>query len=189
MIIERLSNTAVKISIDDIEMMRYGVDFETLSENSHETRYMITELLKNINYNTGVNLLSSKLFIEAFSIKENNSCILYISVINDSDDEIFEPYIYYVFDFENIENCIGFINHISDEAKESIKHSSLYLAENIFRLSAEIFCDYEDCILSSVMEFGDISGYGELYMLHIDEQYKCIIKDEAISQLMELTFK
>lgn len=186
MIIEKLSSTAVKISIDNMEMLDYGVSFETLSEDSIETKAMITALLKDINYNTGIDLMTSKLFIEAFSIDETRSCIIYISAINDNDNDISEPYLYYVFNFENIENCTAFINHMSDETRKAILKSSLYLCGDILLMSMEFLSEYEENIIFSAMEFGGISGCGELYCVYADEHYECILKCNAAENLVSI---
>lgn len=186
MIIEKLSGTAVKIRIDNAELMDYGVSFETLSENSIETRTMITAILKNINYNTGIDFMSSKLFIEAFSINETNSCIIYISAINENDNDISEPYLYYVFYFENIENCIAFINHMSGETRKAILKSSLYICGKTLFMSMEFLSGYEENIIFSASEFGGISGCGELYDVHLSEHCECILKGNAAENLVSI---
>lgn len=179
--IERLSNTAVKITINRREMMKYGVSFETLSERNAETRNMITEILRTMNFSTGINFTSARLFIEAFSVPKN-SCILYISVIED-DYEICEPYISYVFEFGNISECIGFISHMNTEIRNSAAASSLYSDGNRILLYMDTAIEYEDYIISAAAEFGASAICGELFAQYADEHFECIIKENAVSEL------
>lgn len=184
--IEKLSDTAFKIIISAGEMKYYNVEFESLDENSSSVELMINEILKKIRYSTGVNLSSSRLFIEAFAVNEDMDCIIYISVADEADEEIYEPYIYYIFDFENIENCIGFLRHLSSENLSAIAKTSLYSTGSFYRLAVKIKTEYEDMIVSCASEFGTVSGYDETALAYTDEHYECIIRDNAVQELFSL---
>ncbi len=183
MIIKKLSSTAVKISISRNEMKEYGVDFEDFNENNGETVIMINDILKKIKYNTGLNLISSKLFVEAFSTGSGSDCIIYISTVDEDDEETYEPCLYYLFDFENIKNCTGFLNHLSDEYAKAFISCSLYYLKPVFRLAVKITAEYEEYITACASEFGTISGYGETAYACTDEHYDCIIRENAVEKL------
>lgn len=164
-------------------MQEYGVDFEDFNENSSKTVLMINDILKRIKSVTGMNLISSKLFVEAFSCGSSGDCIIYISAVDEDDKEIYETYLYYLFDFENIENCTGFSNHLSAEYKKAIVSSSLYYIKPIFRLTVKINAEYEEYITSCASEFGTVCGYGETAYACTDEHYDCIIRENAVEKL------
>ncbi|MGN0605377.1 MAG: adaptor protein MecA [Oscillospiraceae bacterium] len=185
--IEKLSNTAVKIIINKREMMRYGVCFETLNQNNSAARNMITEILKTMSLSTGINFTSARLFIEAFSIPEN-SCILYISIIED-DYEIYEPYISYLFEFGNISECIGFISRMNDEIRDSFAASRLYCNGEKTVLYADTAIEYEDYIVSSAAEFGAAITSGELPVQYAEEHFECLIKENAVQELYNSRFE
>lgn len=181
--IEKLSDTAFKIIISAGEMRMYNIDFENLDKDNISAELMINEILKKINRSTGINLSSSRLFIEAFAVDEDMDCILYISVADETDEEIYEPYIYYIFDFENIENCTGFLRHLLPENLSAITQASLYTTGSFYRLAVKIKTEYEDIIVSCASEFGTVSGYDETALAYTDEHYECIIRDNAVQEL------
>lgn len=180
--IEKLSNTAVKITINKYEMMRYGVSFETLNENNAETRNMISDILTNMCLSTDINFTSARLFIEAFSVSAAG-CILYISVIND-DYEIYEPYIDYIFDFPGLSECIGFVKHMSENIRSSSQKSILYTSDGKrMLLYMDTAIEYEDYIVSSASEFGAEISSEELFVQFVDEHFECLINENAINAL------
>ncbi len=184
MTIEKLSNSAVKITIDGKEMLKYGISFDTIDEDSIQTRYMITEILKNIKDDTGMNLMDSELFVEAFLSDSDKYCIIYISIIDDNYYDNFEPYIFYMIGFDDIKNFIIFAESIKNYA-DGVIESSLYEAVESFMLTLKIISDYEENILTFATELGDVSGYGEICKVYAEEHFKCLLRKNAVISVFE----
>ncbi len=177
LLIKKLSNSSVKIVIDDIELL--GLSFENINKNDSRTKDMISGILKKIYNDTGMNFMESKLFVETFLSKNGKSCVIYISVIDEEDYDMTEPY-YYAIEFENLQNFISFAESIRRESEFALSQSNLYSYNGKLILTVMVMSDYEERVLISATEFGKIMGYGELCNSYAEEHFECIIKDFSI---------
>ena len=66
MTIEKLSETTVKISLSEKELISYKVEFDMLDGENPAVRKMLNEILDDVRKKTGMKLNNEKLFIEAF---------------------------------------------------------------------------------------------------------------------------
>ncbi|NLK71277.1 MAG: adaptor protein MecA [Clostridiales bacterium] len=188
MIIERISKSTVKVILSFNDMCDYQMDFSRLESNSLETKNMIISLLKKIQQKVDIDFSSDNLFIEAFS-SNDGGCLMYISVIEDSDnvhEKANKPnLIALTTEFDDFNTMIILCRQLLNNDIEIIR-SQLYYKDDMFRLIIETSFESEKKIYNFLLEYGKIIGKGDFPYSITKEYYQCVENDKAIEKLAVL---
>ncbi len=191
MIIEKLSSLTVKVSITHEELSRYNTNFENLKNGNANTERLISYIIHEIKENLNINLYSEYIYIEAFSCI-NNSCVLYISAIDENTDpegiNTVLPELL-ILETNNIKNMIRFSVEITKYLPTSHKNSSLYYCGSKFRMIMDINPENFESIMDTATT-NDLKYCTEEKNIPLTEEYfRCIFENSAIGKLSgELPF-
>lgn len=185
MIIEKLSSLTIKVTVAQKDMIAYGLDFDSLSENNSNTENLLRYILREISRHLGINLFNESLYIEAFSYTEH-SCILYISV---TESYINEQLIKNktpektVLESLNSNDLILFSKDFMKYYEEYCFDSSLYYKNNIFRMIIETNSKKAESIADCALSHGLRRLHGNINAAETAEYFDCIIKNSAAEKL------
>lgn len=185
MIIEKLSSLTIKVTISNHDMKNYRLDFDSLSENSINTKQLIRHILREISRHLGINLFNESLYIEAFSYNEKKY-ILYISVtdarINECTDcsNVSEKSIIETADSKKL---ILFSKDFVKYYSEYCTDSSLYHRNDVFRLIIETVPEKSESVADCAFSHGLHSFHGNICAAETTEYYDCIIENSAAEKL------
>lgn len=187
--IEPLDKKTIKIILSKQDMNDFSITYESMDYDDPATKKVILKLLNQVKEKNKVDLLSGKLFIEAFP-KDDGGCILYLNILGDMkensvlNNNFKSPIIAVIsnpFDlFKLCKVLYRKYNHI-------IFKSHLYEDDGLYYLLIYSFYKQEDVLCGIISEFGSIKGKGEFYSCIVKEHSNLLIKDEAIEKLFSIT--
>ena len=183
--IEIISNNTVKITLSEVDMLDYDINYERLDKKNPETKRLLIELLEAVRDEKNIDLSSEKLYVEAFP-QNDGGCLLYISILNDKLKPKMEIYTELVCEINDLNNLISLSSKIFKSYSHLIRGSELYFNENNYRLIINTFpkADSKLCIILS--EYGCLIGKGEIISSSTKEHFDLLIDKDAIEKLSTL---
>lgn len=186
--IEQLSNTTVKINLSKSDMDEYDVSFDTLDSDNHQTKSMLIDLIEYIKEEFNIDFCYEKLFIEAFSNDDDQSCILYVSILGNKikPNSNISSFKIIVAEFDDFESLKMLSKQLLNLLGNSSHTSSLYYKDDKLRLICKSNLNSNEKLNNLVQEYGEIIGEDELDVSITREHYICIEFEKALEKLQEL---
>lgn len=182
--IEKLSETTVKISLSEKELISYKVEFDMLDGENPAVRKMLSEILDDVRKKTGMKLNNEKLFIEAFMCPDT-SCVIYISAIeNLKVRKKSSVYGFLTLEFNDAIVLAKISRGIFLSFSHIIKDSSLYFQNGTYRLILKVYGKSEKRLEQLLDSYCAVYS-GELMKCITEEYSECICDCNAIERLSE----
>lgn len=186
MTIEVISTNTVKITLTELDMLDYDINYERLDRKNPETKRLLIELLEAVREEKNIDLCSEKLYVEAFP-QNDGGCLLYISILNDRLKPKIELYSELVCEIEDLTHLIAVSARIYKGCSHLVRSSELYFNGKKYRLIINTFPKADTKISSLLNEYGNQTGKGELLSASTREHFKPILEKEAIEKLSALS--
>lgn len=184
MTIEKLSETTVKISLSEKELISYKVEFDMLDGENPAVRKMLNEILDDVRKKTGMKLNNEKLFIEAFMCPDT-SCVIYISVIeNLKVRKKSSVYGFLTLEFNDAAVLTKISRGIFLGFSHIIKDSFLYFQNGTYRLILKVYGKSEKRLEQLLDSYCTVYS-GELVKNITEEYSECICDRNAVERLSE----
>ncbi|NLZ46922.1 MAG: hypothetical protein GX896_09565 [Clostridiales bacterium] len=195
MVIDVINPTTVKITLENEDMLRYGLKFEMLDKSNIETKILLTSIISIVKTKQSIDLDSNRVYIEAFEL-DDGGCVLYISSFPDKSEKFIAKVRisekpsdnnYHTLELNSSENLQKFALNLPQEYKCFIKESKLLfnddnqsyrLVLNTNKKLDKIFQKWASKYCFS-MEGGEIPAFLTL------EHWECLIENNAIENINE----
>jgi len=182
--ISLISNTTVKVALNNDDMKKYNIEFAQINQSSYASRQFLIKLLDEICDSNNIDLTHEKLYIEAF--KRDDGCLLYISIGGEkfkSKEKLFCEMIY---EFDDLSPMISVSTRLWDMYSHLIRSSELYCSERNYRLIVKAFSKADKKLSNALNEYGVLSGTGEIIAAATREHYSPVIAKNAIEILASI---
>ncbi|MGN0613951.1 MAG: adaptor protein MecA [Porcipelethomonas sp.] len=177
MMIDKLSDNALKIYLDNDDLEKYDTD--SFSINGSSIKEILLSLSEEISELLNISLENQRLYVEVFSRK--SGCMIFVSFVSEraakrtnTGNIICESD-----DFDNIKNLCS---NIKIRYADSLGKSTLYCNRNFMRLYLELTSEYNEiCHMAS--------GYCRLLpatginMGVTQEYFSVVSSDNAVDEL------
>ncbi len=181
MIIDKLSDSAVKIRLDRDDFQKYNIDCSDVNINS--IRKFLINISEEISEVLETDITASRLFVEVFSQK--NKCVIFVSAMSCKyDNKIIKKHSgKLICQFEDFGTLESFCYALTALYKNSISNSCLFCSTNKLRLVLTLSDEYEN-----IRYFA--SGYcyvipaDEVNTAVTDEYYKRITPQNAVEEIL-----
>ena len=185
MTIEVISSNTVKITLTEVDMLDYDINYERLDRKNPETKRLLIELLEAVREEKNIDLCSEKLYVEAFP-QNDGGCLLYISILNDRLKTKPELYSELVCEIEELSSTIALSVRIYKNYSHLIRSSELYFNGEVYRLIVNTFPKADNKLTNLLNEFGSVTGKGETLCASTREHFQTILASDAIEKLSTL---
>ena len=181
--IVRINEKKLKLTLDEEDVKRYGVDVARLDYADTETRRVLWHLLDEAHVRTGFNAASDRVLIEAFPGRRGG-CEIYVTLLCEATAQKGKRHVAYRFTQES---------HLRAAAR-LLLHNTRILSSELYRDPAGVpvlfltLCAPEGSkepplsALSFLEEYGE-RRQGELYGCYVKEYGKQLISHDAIKKL------
>ena len=186
MTIEVISTNTVKITLTEVDMLDYDINYERLDRKNPETKRLLIELLEAVREEKNIDLCSEKLYVEAFP-QNDGGCLLYISILNDRLKPKIELYSELVCEIDDLDSVIALCSRVYQSYSHLIRSSELYFNGKKYRLIINTFPKVDNKINNLLNEYGNETGKGELLSASTREHFEPILEKEAIERLSALS--
>lgn len=187
MLIEIISSSTIKISLDENDMSLYDISFEKLDRASPKTKRLIIDLIQNIRDETSIDLSSEKLFVEAFP-KDDGGCLLYLSMLNSNlkpSTDNSSLYSSVICILESPDQLIEISAQIFNIYNHILHNSELYFFDDKYFLILHTFKKADKKLKSFLNEFCEVVGSGEICCSIVREYNICIFPINAIEEILK----
>lgn len=176
MIIEKLSNFSIKITLFEKDISEYCIDYSGWnSDNATEFLLLISDEIKE---QTGTDITKEKIYVEIFS--RINKCLIFISFKSDTKPKPIVKDI--ICSFNDYEQLKDFCCHINRNIPYAVNKSSLYISPDALRLKIET----KDFYISHLKKYsskGIISECNEFSDSVISEYFTSVLHNDAVKKI------
>lgn len=185
MLIELISSTTLKITLSELDMLDYNIDYDSLDKSNPKTKHLLMELIDIIKEEEDIDLCSEKLYIEAFP-QNDGGCLLYISVISDKlKYSTHEPY-FLICEIKNVFYLQTIVSLLISNNDNLITESRLYYLNDIYRLVLEVDSKLYQKVIIILNEFMISFSTDKTISAYTQEHFNCLINKDALLVLSEL---
>ncbi|MCX7657405.1 MAG: adaptor protein MecA [Oscillospiraceae bacterium] len=184
MTIEVISSTTGKITLTELDMLDYDINYERLDRRNPETKRLLIELLEAVKEEKNIDLCSEKLYVEAFP-QNDGGCLLYISVLSEKQKTKAELYTEIVCETDDVQSLISLCCTLYKNFSHLIRESELYFDKRHYRLIINTFPKTENKTLSIIGEYACPSGKGEITGAFTREHFDVLIENDAVKKISE----
>lgn len=187
--IQKLDEKTVRVLLSAADLQQFQITYEQMNYSDEKTKQAILMIVRQIKSQTGLPVESVRLFIEAFP-DEKNGCILYVNLIESSDEKKMFRCERTSFDtpigleFDNIDILTDACTSLLHEFGHLITKSALYLYEGKYRLLLYTYCKMEKKIISLLEEYGTYLGKGSVLCAFIQEHSNAIASEHAVETIV-----
>lgn len=182
--IDHIGSNTIKVILTEEELEDYDITYEKLNKNSLETKQLLLDIIESIRIEENIDLVSRKLFIEAFPQKKSG-CVLYITILSEKEESK-ELYADIICIIENINTLISLASKLFRDYSHIIKQSTLYNNEQVYILKITTYTKMKKRISNILNEFSQIVPSDEITKAYISEHSKLSIENDALECLSEL---
>lgn len=178
MIIDKLSENALKIYLDNDDFKKYNIKSSDI--NVKTVKKFLIEISNEISDILNLDAATAKFFVEVFSYK--NSCHIFLSNMdNPRTSKIKSEKIICQFEiYESLENFCRILNALY---KNSLNESILYCGNESIRLILKLSSDFEN-ISYFASAYCNVIPYDEISKGITQEYYKKIISHNAVREIL-----
>lgn len=183
---ERFDDKTVKVVLSLADMKELELSYDDLDYARPETQKALNRIIRRVNAELSINLLASKLFVEAYPYADGG-CILVINKIQQDRPSQTKyklgfdtPIIYRVKDLAALSSLS---KRLASTHLHIITKSSLYLAGNEYVLMLYTYFKMDDALNMLLSEYGTYIGKGVLASAIIKEHHQELIAQNAIETL------
>lgn len=178
MIIDKLSENALKIYLDNDDFKKYNIRSSDI--NIKTVKKILIEISPEISGILNLDAANAKFFVEVFSYK--NSCHIFLSNMDDrrTSKVKHEKIICQFQDYENLESFCRIMNALY---KNSLSESILYCGNESIRLILKLSSDFEN-ISYFATAYCDVIACDEISKGITQEYYKKIIPHNAVREIL-----
>lgn len=178
--IVRISNSKLKLTLDDGDMEKYGIKKETLSSDTTTRRRALWTLLDEAKRKTGIDAAGKRTLLEAFPGR-CGGCEIFVTLLSERKEK--HTVLYRFFDLEHLRSAAEKLNVLCAEKKKSALyraadgsyHLALCLPEGENRQTPSPY--------SFLDEYGSLEKNG-LSLAYIREYGTCVYPLDAITRLV-----
>ena len=192
--IELLDDKTVKVLLSKDDMTMYNLRYEEMDYTDPKTKQVILTLIDEINKEVTINLVTDKLFIEAFPYADGG-CILYVNMLGSFKSESITPpknksgfdtpLIFLVDDI----NLLGVLsNKLMTRYSHIILKSALYVWEQNYYLLLYTYFKMDSELINLICEYGTLYAKGNIQAAIVKEHAKELISNDAIAMLDSCLF-
>ncbi|MBQ3566069.1 MAG: adaptor protein MecA [Oscillospiraceae bacterium] len=179
MTINKLSDSALKIYLDDNDFQTYSIDSSEI--NIRTVKKFLFKISSDISEMLNININNSKLYVEVFSRK--NSCIIFVSSVPEFQTEQKNQVTALICEFSDYCTLESFCRTLNALYKSSVKKSSLYCGLYNIRLVLELSDDYDN-IRYFASGYCNVIDSDMINSSVTNEYYKAVISENAIMEIL-----
>lgn len=187
MCIERISNSTVKISLDEQDLERLDISYETIDSSSIKTKDALLDILGHVRESLNIKTFGSKIFVEIFPM--DCGLTVYFTQMSDEsrpkayDNGFMSPY---AFSFSNSESLINGCACLFRQYSHRIFQSRLFRIGNIYHLLVYPLDPKDETAIKLLSEFGSFNGKGERYSSYLKEHALSMLEKDAVDKMASL---
>ncbi len=178
--IVRISNTKLKLSLDDGDMQRYSITMEALSADTATRRRALWTLLDEAKRKTGVDAAGKRTLLEAFPGRRGG-CEIFVTLL--SGEKETHTVLYRFYGTDSLHEAAEKLDALCLEKQKS----ALYLSQDGTYLLVLHLSERENGRTPSPYSFLDEYGRREkngFFLAYIKEYGTAIYLDDAIARLL-----
>lgn len=195
--IEKISDSAVKITLTSQDMLKLNIKFQNFSPENPKSNEMFWNLIKLASKETGITFENCRLTIEVMQ-KDMSSTVVYITKSEKTSSGV-KRYKYkpkteqneenqavIIFAFENFDNVCRFAKNNLYFCLLFDGNNSLYKTNGEYRLVINVpnaLRGYTKKFNASVCEYGKKIRHAELFASYLAEHAKPLIASNALKIL------
>jgi negative regulator of genetic competence, sporulation and motility len=179
--IEKMGQETVKVTVSHIELREYNIEPGTLNKDNEGTKVFFVDVFAEIKRKFAVVMKGMHRDLEVFTLMEDTTMI-YISMMNEPEDEIEDKYTY-IFFSDRLEELALAAKDIStanpsQTMTESGTESKFYISDEGYFLVIKTD--------SIIFKTSHAIGAGEYCAEYIEEHFEVIEEENAVKKLAEL---
>lgn len=187
MCIEKISGASVKISLDNDDLERLDISYETIDSSDKKTKEALMNILSRVRDETVLYAAGSKIFVEIFPLEKGLT--VYFTVIDDicektSDKSFMSPY---EFSFSSVDSLINGCDCLFKQYSHRIFRSSLYRTGKIYRLLIYPLDSNDEAFLTTLNDFGVFCGRGRRHTAYLKEHADLMLENDAVDKMATLS--
>lgn len=193
MVIEVISSSTVKITLEKEDMLRYGIKFEMLNKTNIETKILLSSLISIVKSNETIELDSERIYIEAFELNDGG-CVIYISSFPEKPERITARVIipdkvtqefYLTMEINSVKDLSKLISALPKEFVRLVKESKLYFDNNNYRLVLKTTKKLDKQLEKWASNYCFQMDDGQIHASLTDEHWDCLIENNALKNMQE----
>lgn len=180
-----ISNSTIKIFLNNEDMKNHNIKFDDLNKEKYETKLFILNLINEIKKNNNIDLTNEKLYIEAFE-QSNGSCLIYISIKGEKFKQKNKLSTEIVYEFKNLSDVALASKILWEHQNHLFRESDFLCSSENYRLIIKAYSKAEKRICNCLCEYGKEIGSDEITASVTREHFTMIIEKNAIELLSVL---
>jgi negative regulator of genetic competence, sporulation and motility len=173
--IEKMGQQTIKVTVLNTELYEYDIAPGSLTGDNMYTHTFFTNVFGEIKRKFSVEMKGLFLYLEVFTIMEDRTFI-YISVMNEPEDENEERFTYICFS-DRLDELSRAAKEIQSQTDKSFE-SKFYISDEGYFLVVKTEAILSLCFI----------GSGEYCAEYIEEHFEVVEEENAVDKLAALMF-